>query len=231
MFTCCKGDLNITHPQTATQVDVGDQHLRRHNLLQVSNACPSNPSQAEPSQLVDPPKTAELMHEEEPKVIAPSTANVDRPSYDGYNWRKYGQKQVKGSEYPRSYYKCTHPNCPVKKKVERSFDGQIAEIVYKGEHNHPKPQPPKRNFSDGIGQGLHSKEPKLQESSTCAKNEGFEERIDSHLGMGFSISSMASEKASVLCHVPKKRGKRNDGCGTPEDPSKDDNNVPKSKRR
>ncbi|KAL0342462.1 UNVERIFIED_CONTAM: WRKY transcription factor 44 [Sesamum calycinum] len=47
------------------------------------------------------------------------------------------RKQVKGSEYPRSYYKCTHPNCPVKKKVEKKLDGQIAEIVYKGEHNHP----------------------------------------------------------------------------------------------
>ncbi|WOL20328.1 hypothetical protein Cni_G29133 [Canna indica] len=77
----------------------------------------------------------------------------DRPSYDGYNWRKYGQKQVKGSEYPRSYYKCTNPTCPVKKKVERSFDGQIAEIVYKGEHNHPKPQPPKRQPSSSQEQG------------------------------------------------------------------------------
>lgn len=85
---------------------------------------------------------------EDPKGFT-STSNGDRPSYDGYNWRKYGQKQVKGSEYPRSYYKCTHPNCPVKKKVERSFDGQIAEIVYKGEHSHSKPQPPKRNSSGG----------------------------------------------------------------------------------
>lgn len=69
-------------------------------------------------------------------------ANVrDRPSYDGHSWRKYGQKQVKGSEYPRSYYKCTYPNCPMKKKVEKTLDGQIAEIVYKGEHNHTKPQP------------------------------------------------------------------------------------------
>ncbi|KAI7733194.1 hypothetical protein M8C21_022346 [Ambrosia artemisiifolia] len=59
-------------------------------------------------------------------------------SDDGYNWRKYGQKQVKGSEYPRSYYKCTHPNCTVKKKVERSFEGHITEIIYKGAHNHPK---------------------------------------------------------------------------------------------
>ncbi|OMO97548.1 DNA-binding WRKY [Corchorus olitorius] len=66
---------------------------------------------------------------------------------DGYNWRKYGQKQVKGSENPRSYYKCTFPNCPTKKKVERSLDGQITEIVYKGSHNHPKPQSTRRSSS------------------------------------------------------------------------------------
>lgn len=70
-----------------------------------------------------------------------------RRSDDGYNWRKYGQKQVKGSENPRSYYKCTYPNCPTKKKVERSVDGQITEIVYKGNHNHPKPQSTRRNSS------------------------------------------------------------------------------------
>ncbi|XP_073131092.1 probable WRKY transcription factor 25 [Henckelia pumila] len=69
---------------------------------------------------------------------------VTRSSEDGYYWRKYGQKHVKGSEYPRSYYKCTHTSCPVKKKVERSHDGHITEIVYKGSHNHPKPLPLKR---------------------------------------------------------------------------------------
>ncbi|XP_023736797.1 probable WRKY transcription factor 2 [Lactuca sativa] len=69
-------------------------------------------------------------------------------SEDGYNWRKYGQKQVKGSEYPRSYYKCTHLNCPVKKKVERSHEGHITEIIYKGAHNHPKLGPTKRS---GLG--------------------------------------------------------------------------------
>ncbi|CAL0308453.1 unnamed protein product [Lupinus luteus] len=70
------------------------------------------------------------------------------PSEDGYNWRKYGQKQVKGSEYPRSYYKCTHPNCLVKKIVERSHEGHITEIIYKGAHNHPKP-PSNRRSSIG----------------------------------------------------------------------------------
>lgn len=72
---------------------------------------------------------------------APSPILAD----DGYNWRKYGQKHVKGSEFPRSYYKCTHPNCEVKKVFERSHEGQINEIVYKGKHDHPKPQPSRRN--------------------------------------------------------------------------------------
>lgn len=77
------------------------------------------------------------------KYQLPSAA-IDKPADDGFNWRKYGQKQVKGSEYPRSYYKCTHQSCPVKKKVERSLDGQITEIIYKGQHNHEPPQPYRR---------------------------------------------------------------------------------------
>ncbi|CAN6560540.1 unnamed protein product [Malus baccata var. baccata] len=74
------------------------------------------------------------------KGNGPSVISSD----DGYNWRKYGQKHVKGSEFPRSYYKCTHPNCEVKKLFERSHDGQITEIIYKGTHDHPKPQPSRR---------------------------------------------------------------------------------------
>ncbi|XP_040379307.1 probable WRKY transcription factor 2 [Oryza brachyantha] len=63
---------------------------------------------------------------------------------DGYSWRKYGQKQVKHSEYPRSYYKCTHADCVVKKKVERSHEGHVTEIIYKGTHNHAKPAASRR---------------------------------------------------------------------------------------
>lgn len=72
------------------------------------------------------------------------TVATERSSEDGYNWRKYGQKHVKGCEFPRSYYKCTHPNCQVKKQLERSLDGQVTEIIYKGKHDHPKPQPSRR---------------------------------------------------------------------------------------
>ncbi|KAK4271954.1 hypothetical protein QN277_020569 [Acacia crassicarpa] len=87
-------------------------------------------------------ETSDVSHTD--KKYQPSSLAIDKPADDGYNWRKYGQKQVKGSEYPRSYYKCTHLNCPVKKKVERAPDGHITEIIYKGQHNHELPQPNKR---------------------------------------------------------------------------------------
>lgn len=89
--------------------------------------------------LAESRETSDFSHDQKAQ---PSSLVVDKPADDGYNWRKYGQKQVKGSEFPRSYYKCTGPGCPVKKKVERSLDGQITEIIYKGQHNH---QPPHKN--------------------------------------------------------------------------------------
>ncbi|KAJ6798831.1 WRKY transcription factor WRKY24 [Iris pallida] len=82
---------------------------------------------------------------EVPTSQAPQALRAQGSSEDGYNWRKYGQKQVKGSENPRSYYKCTYPDCQTKKKVERSLDGRITEIVYRGTHDHPKPQATRRN--------------------------------------------------------------------------------------
>ncbi|ESW29844.1 hypothetical protein PHAVU_002G103400 [Phaseolus vulgaris] len=71
------------------------------------------------------------------KLHSPSII-VDKPNDDGYNWRKYGQKPVKGSNFSRSYYKCTHPNCPVKKKLELTLQGHVTAIIYKGEHNHQR---------------------------------------------------------------------------------------------
>ncbi|KAG6492230.1 probable WRKY transcription factor 26 [Zingiber officinale] len=89
---------------------------------------------------------------------------------DGYNWRKYGQKQVKASDNPRSYYKCTYPNCPTKKKVERSLDGQITEIVYKGTHNHPKPQSTRRN-SVAMAQSFQGAVSSKASENSCGQSD------------------------------------------------------------
>ncbi|KAI3702631.1 hypothetical protein L6452_28379 [Arctium lappa] len=64
----------------------------------------------------------------------------EKPNVDGFNWRKYGQKLVRGNVFVRSYYKCTFANCPARKQVERSHDGHITEIIYLCKHEHPKPE-------------------------------------------------------------------------------------------
>ncbi|XP_054785347.1 probable WRKY transcription factor 49 isoform X2 [Prosopis cineraria] len=58
-------------------------------------------------------------------------------SDDGYKWRKYGQKSIKNSPNPRSYYRCTNPRCSAKKQVERSSEEPDTVIVtYEGLHLH-----------------------------------------------------------------------------------------------
>ncbi|KAL1542050.1 DNA binding domain [Salvia divinorum] len=71
-------------------------------------------------------------------VAAPQMGNLDLPPEDGYTWRKYGQKEILGSKYPRSYYRCTHQklyNCPAKKQVQRLDDDPFTfELTYRGTH-------------------------------------------------------------------------------------------------
>lgn len=76
------------------------------------------------------------------KVPAISNKLADIPP-DDYSWRKYGQKPIKGSPHPRSYYKCSSvKNCPARKHVERSLEDPTMLIVtYEGEHNHPRVMP------------------------------------------------------------------------------------------
>ncbi|CAE6219581.1 unnamed protein product [Arabidopsis arenosa] len=60
---------------------------------------------------------------------------------DLWVWRKYGQKPLKGSPYPRNYYRCTSSiGCSARKHVERSrTDPNMLVITYISEHNHPSP--------------------------------------------------------------------------------------------
>ncbi|KAJ0477349.1 putative transcription factor WRKY family [Helianthus annuus] len=156
----------------------GQYHIQNQNKNQSEPRSYASPSTTNWEMEMTSPKeksTTYKPHEETNglgKPKDPGTAiQVDRSSDDGYNWRKYGQKVVKGSEHPRSYYKCTHPNCEVKKIFERSYTtGQIMEIVYKGTHDHPKPQPSRR-FSAGALMSIQEENSdKLQYAGHSAKN-------------------------------------------------------------
>ncbi|XP_027773000.1 probable WRKY transcription factor 14 [Solanum pennellii] len=60
---------------------------------------------------------------------------------DIWTWRKYGQKHIKGSPFPRNYYKCsTSKHCEAKKQIEKSpKDENIFVVSCSGGHNHDPP--------------------------------------------------------------------------------------------
>ncbi|KZV21888.1 hypothetical protein F511_05578 [Dorcoceras hygrometricum] len=57
---------------------------------------------------------------------------------DGYNWRKYGQKNILGTRHPRAYYRCTYRHtqgCLATKQVQQT-DGSHStfDLIYRGIH-------------------------------------------------------------------------------------------------
>ncbi|KAL5555827.1 hypothetical protein UlMin_038063 [Ulmus minor] len=90
----------------------------------------------------------------EPRFCFKTMSEVDVLD-DGYKWRKYGQKVVKNTQHPRSYYRCTQDNCRVKKRVERlAEDPRMVITTYEGRHVHSPShdsddsQPSNSNFNN-----------------------------------------------------------------------------------
>ncbi|OVA13402.1 DNA-binding WRKY [Macleaya cordata] len=202
-FSFGQGPFGISHQQALAQVTAQASQFQSHRHIQAEypsslSAPPAASLAQNPSftfNSAPPHQMSTLTSDRKSNMVESSEVSnsdqrsqpppliVDKPADDGYNWRKYGQKQVKGSEYPRSYYKCTHPNCIVKKKVERSLDGQVTEIIYKGQHNHPKPQSKRSKGGNSNGnlsfqgnpemdfQGNSGKFRKDQESSQATREQ------------------------------------------------------------
>ncbi|XP_039070719.1 probable WRKY transcription factor 65 isoform X2 [Hibiscus syriacus] len=91
------------------------------------------------------------------------------PPSDSWAWRKYGQKPIKGSPFPRGYYRCSSSKgCPARKQVERNrADPTMLVITYSYEHNHPWPT--SRNNSAAANQAAAAAEAKAKaETPTTA---------------------------------------------------------------
>ncbi|XP_037436221.1 probable WRKY transcription factor 26 [Triticum dicoccoides] len=135
---------------------------------------------------------------------------IEQPAKDGYNWRKYGQKQLKDAESPRSYYKCTRDACPVKKIVERSFDGCIKEITYKGRHTHPRPPEPRRSGAEDAAApssavGAH------QDDELSDDEDDGEEGIDIGSGAGGPAGQRVVRKHKIILQTPSEVDLLDDG--------------------
>ncbi|KAJ8554374.1 hypothetical protein K7X08_025052 [Anisodus acutangulus] len=75
-------------------------------------------------------------------------------------WRKYGQKPIRNSPFPRNYYKCnTSKSCMAKKHIEKSPKAQdLFVVAYYGEHDHPPPV--KKSYRAVYASGTKYKLPK-----------------------------------------------------------------------
>ncbi|XP_073300666.1 uncharacterized protein [Primulina huaijiensis] len=104
---------------------------------------------------------------------------------DCWSSRKYDQKPIKGSPYPRGYYRCsTSKNCSAKKQVERcKTDATTLIITYTCAHNHPEPDSRKQE-----PEGTPKQEPESKhEQETPVKDHN---NIDQGDHPKFTINSL-----------------------------------------
>ncbi|KAF5752632.1 WRKY transcription factor 55 [Tripterygium wilfordii] len=122
---------SVQVPVSATQLDVS--YSGRFLVGSSSSSSPS--SQQRPRRSMC---SKDDMEKKTVRVAAPLIGNTDVPPDDGYTWRKYGQKEILGSRYPRSYYRCTHQKmyqCPAKKQVQRlDHDPYTFQVMYRADH-------------------------------------------------------------------------------------------------
>lgn len=195
------------------------------------------PAKASASQAVAPVASSTLP---EPRSVPPNTGSspsevgqenslivktpISVPSLktkasDGYNWRKYGQKQVKSPKGSRSYYKCTHSDCCAK-KIECCDDfGHVTEIVCKGQHSH---EPPRK--------GSSTKERRHASSAVVAKHNDTERPIAMLNNPDSSTSSKETMQESLQVVERKRQNPESDGSGE-NNMEEEHANEPESKRQ
>nr|WEY05845.1 WRKY3 protein [Betula platyphylla] len=144
-------------PNSSSISSASSEALNDHDEL-TNKAVDDEEEQQQKTKKVLKAKKTNQKRQREPRFAFMTKSEVDHLE-DGYRWRKYGQKAVKNSPFPRSYYRCTTTSCNVKKRVERSFtDPSIVVTTYEGQHIHPSPvmprqilagAPPDSGFSGG----------------------------------------------------------------------------------
>ncbi|KAG6469493.1 probable WRKY transcription factor 65 [Zingiber officinale] len=113
------------------------------------------------------------------------------PPPDSWAWRKYGQKPIKGSPYPRGYYRCSSSKgCPARKQVERSrLEPSMIVVTYSFDHNHPWPLPKNHHHNSAA---LAAAPPQPLPQGEPSPPESIEREEDT------KFSDLISEEGSLL---------------------------------
>ncbi|KAJ1416139.1 WRKY domain [Sesbania bispinosa] len=133
--------------ETTTVVDELEELYKPFYPDPVSTSLPV-PEEVKPSAVLQDPASSKCKRS---KKNEKRMKRVERVRGDGVSdpwaWRKYGQKPIKGSPYPRSYYRCSSSKgCSARKQVERSHtDPQVFIVTYTAEHTHPPHPHPRRS--------------------------------------------------------------------------------------
>jgi len=123
----------------------GDQKAHGDGVSADSSPAGSPPTTA-PSTTSPPPSGRRRSLQKRVVTVPLADVSVPRPKgvgegntpTDSWAWRKYGQKPIKGSPFPRAYYRCSSSKgCPARKQVERSqADPDMVLVTYSYDHNH-----------------------------------------------------------------------------------------------
>ncbi|KAF0917923.1 hypothetical protein E2562_021639 [Oryza meyeriana var. granulata] len=122
---------------------------------------------------------------------------------DLWAWRKYGQKPIKGSPYPRGYYRCSSSKgCMARKQVERSgSDPNMLVITYTAEHNHPWPM--QRNVLAGYARSHHTHATTAASTAATTRHKQQQNICSNQLPapMISSTTCASSSSSSSPCNV------------------------------
>ncbi|KAG2292240.1 hypothetical protein Bca52824_038909 [Brassica carinata] len=165
-----------------------DQAPEDPNIGYVLNVEPSSPKRREDdvSNMIGAIRTGR--YNEGVKIQMESEENnLD----DGYSWKKYGQKLIRGNPNARSYYKCTFVGCNVKKHVERRADNvKSLVITYYGNHEHAAPVHRRKCYllkkrpGSSMSQDASNKTPRLgRPPSSSSAFQVFSPSFEPHLDM------------------------------------------------
>ncbi|KAG5387722.1 hypothetical protein IGI04_029263 [Brassica rapa subsp. trilocularis] len=188
-----------------------DQAPEDHNIIDVLNVEPSSPkrrgNEVSLSNMIIASRTGRY----DERVIIQMKSEENNLD-DGYSWKNYGQKLIRGNPNVRRYYKCTFSGCDVKKHVERRADNAKSLVItYYGNHEHDAPVQRRKSYSlkkrsgSSMFQDASNRTPRLgRPPFSSSAFQVFPPSLEPHLGMTQinmnGLSKLPSLPANQMVH-------------------------------